>query len=49
MFPYARPVEAAQDGEGTMEPMDTPDMTEDEREAAEIRRMREQARRGDGA
>lgn len=49
VFPYARPVEAPQGGEGTMEHMDTPDMTEDEREAAEIRRMREQARRGDGA
>jgi hypothetical protein len=32
-----------------MDPMDTPDMTDDEREAAEIRRMREQARRGDSA
>lgn len=49
VFPYARPVEAPRGGEGTMEHMDTPDMTEDEREAAEIRRMREQARRGDGA
>ncbi len=36
-------------GEGTMDPMDTHEMTDDEREAAEIRRMREQARRGDGA
>lgn len=49
VFPHARPVEAPQGGEGTMDDMDTPEMTEDEREAAEIRRMREQARRGDGA
>lgn len=49
-FPYARPVEAPRGAEGTMDPMDDPDMDEmddDEREAAEIRRMREQERRGD--
>ena len=49
VFPFARPVEAPRGGEGTMDPMDTHEMTDDEREAAEIRRMREQARRGDGA
>ena len=47
--PHARPVEAPRGGDETMDPMDTPDMTDDEREAAEIRRMREQARRGDTA
>jgi hypothetical protein len=30
-----------------MDPMDDPGMDDDEREAAEIRRMREQERRGD--
>lgn len=48
-FPFARPVEAPAGGDETMDPMDTPELTEDEREAAEIRRLREQARRGDTA
>jgi hypothetical protein len=51
-FPYARPVEAPSPAEGTMDPMEAVDPThdaldDDEREAAEIRRMREQERRGD--
>jgi hypothetical protein len=51
-FPYARPVEAPSRAEGTMDPMTAVDPTDgalddDEREAAEIRRMREQERRGD--
>ncbi len=48
-FPYARPVEAPRSRDETMDPMDDHEMTDDEREAAEIRRMREQARRGDSA
>jgi hypothetical protein len=51
-FPYARPVEAPSPAEGTMDPMEAVEPTDDaldddEREAAEIRRMREQERRGD--
>ncbi|QIK66104.1 hypothetical protein G7072_06880 [Nocardioides sp. HDW12B] len=49
VFPYARPVEAPPSRDETMDPMDDHEMTDDEREAAEIRRLREQARRGDPA
>lgn len=51
-FPYARPVEASEPVGETMDPMNPVEreddaMDDDEREAAEIRRMRLQARRGD--